>query len=299
MHSQEPILRIGEVSRRTGTAVSTLRAWERRYELLMPHRTEGGHRLYSDADVERVRAMQALLDEGWSAAAAAREVQREAAPVTRLSPLPGGDPSADLVDRLERAFDTFDAGAADTTLDDAFARFEVPAVLDHVLVPAVVWAGNGWQDDPRAIAREHFATNVLRPRLLRLLRASASISGRSCLAATPEGEQHDLGLLMASAVATSAGWRVHFLGAQTPAAALERAAAELRPAVVLVAAVDRAVGERFCADPPALADAGLVLGGAGFVPEDAERLPRAVVHQGSYADIPATLLRGANGRRAG
>lgn len=297
--NREPVLRIGEVSRRTGVAVSTLRAWERRYDLLDPHRTEGGHRLYSEADIHRVEAMQTLLDEGWSASAAAREVQRELAPVTRLAPVGGGDPTGDLVRRLQRAFTEFDAGAADTALDDAFARFEVLTVLDRILVPTMQWAGQGWQDDPRAIAREHFATNTLRPRLLRVLRASAGISGRTCLAATPEDEQHDLGLLMASVAATGAGWRVSFLGAQTPTPALERAAADLRPAVVLVAAIDRKVAAAFLDTPPQLGTAGLVLGGSGFEPTDEHRLPGAVVHEGGYGEVPASLLRGANARRVG
>ena len=105
------VLRIGEVSRRTGVAVPTLRAWERRYGLLAPARTEGGHRLYSEADVERVRGMQRLLEEGWSAAAAAREVLREPAAVTHLSSVRGGGDdgsggaATELVSRLERAID--------------------------------------------------------------------------------------------------------------------------------------------------------------------------------------------------
>lgn len=303
MPNADPVLRIGEVSRRTGIAVSTLRAWERRYDLLDPHRTDGGHRLYSDADVDRVQAMQALLDDGWSAAAAAREVQRDLAPVTRLAAVPGGaDAASAIVSRLEAAFKEFDANAADTALDDAFARFEVPSVLDDVVVPTVLWAGEGWQEDPGAIAREHFATNTLRPRLLRVLRVSPSVQGRVCVAATPEGEQHDLGLLMAAAAASSAGWHVHFLGAQTPMPALESAVAQLRPSVVMLAAVWREVAEAVLAAPPRLDGAGLVLGGAGFEPADVDRLAlpaaRAVVHRGGYRDLPATLERGANGRRA-
>jgi MerR family transcriptional regulator, light-induced transcriptional regulator len=83
------VLRIGEVSRRTGVAVPTLRAWERRYQLLDPDRTEGGHRLYGERDIDRVRAMMRLLDEGWSAAAAARQVAREPASVTPLRSIDG------------------------------------------------------------------------------------------------------------------------------------------------------------------------------------------------------------------
>jgi DNA-binding transcriptional MerR regulator/methylmalonyl-CoA mutase cobalamin-binding subunit len=289
------VLRIGEVARRTGVAVPTLRAWERRYGLLSPDRTEGGHRLYSELDVERVRAMMRLLDEGWSAAAAAREVLRTPARVTPLRPIAGdGDAAGDLVRRLEDAIERFDAAAADAAVDDVFARLQVPRALDDVLLPVLRVVGEGWEDDPRVIAREHFATNTLRPRLQRLLRAApAASTAPSLLAAAPEHEEHDLGLLAAAAVAADAGWRVRYLGARTPTTALERACADLRPDVVLVGAVFREHAERFLADAPDLGRAALALGGAGFIEADAARRPRTVVHQGSVADVVATLRRAA------
>jgi MerR family transcriptional regulator, light-induced transcriptional regulator len=287
------VLRIGEVSRRTGVAVPTLRAWERRYGLLTPDRTEGGHRLYSDRDIERVRAMLRLLEDGWSAAAAAREVVREPASVTHLRPIPGeGAASLDLVRRLEAAIDAFDGESADGVIDDVLARLQVPRALDDVLLPVLRRVGDGWQDDPRVIAREHFATNTLRPRLQRLLRTSATRSGsRRLLAATPEHEEHDLGLLAACVVAADAGWQVHYLGARTPASALARSADELRPDVVLVAAMFREHAERYLADAPDLAGAALTLGGSGFTPADAARLPGAVVHEGPLVDVVASLER--------
>ncbi|GGI03363.1 MerR family transcriptional regulator [Egicoccus halophilus] len=284
------VLRIGEVSRRTGVAVPTLRAWERRYGLLAPERTEGGHRLYRDTDVDRVRAMQRLLVEGWSAAAAAREVLREPATVTPLRPVPGfGSAALSLVERLEAAIDRFDALAADAVVDDVFARFEVPRALDEVFLPVLRRVGEGWQDDPRVIAREHFATNTLRPRLQRLLRSSARGAGRSLLAAAPEAEEHDLGLLAAAAAAADAGWQVHYLGARTPTAAMERGAEQLVPDVVLVGAVFRERAEAFLADRPSFPGAGIVLGGTGFVAADVTGLPNAVVHRGSIVDLPASL----------
>jgi MerR family transcriptional regulator, light-induced transcriptional regulator len=288
------VLRIGEVARRTGVAVPTLRAWERRYGLLSPDRTEGGHRLYGELDIERVRAMVRLLDDGWSAAAAAREVLREPARVTRLRPIAGdGDAAQDLVDRLEAAVDAFDGAAADGAVDDVFARLQVPRALEEVLLPVLRNVGEGWQDDPRVIAREHFTTNTLRPRLQRLLRTSAagSSGAPTLLAATPEHEEHDLGLLAACVVAADAGWRVHYLGARTPSGAIERAVAELRPDVVLVGAVFREHAERFLRAPPDLGTAGLAMGGAAFVDADSARITGAVVHGGAVSEVVATLQR--------
>ena len=292
------VLRIGEVSRRTGVTVPTLRAWERRYDLLTPERTDGGHRLYSEDDVGRVRSMQRLLDQGWSAAAAAREVLREPASVTPLRPVAGtGRPAEDLVHRLEAAIDGFDGPAADHVMDDVFARFDVPRALDEVVLPVLRRVGEGWQNDPRIIAREHFATNTLRPRLQRLIRAPGG-SGRTCLAAAPEGEDHDLGLLASSVVAADAGWRVHYLGARMPTAAMERSLADLQPEVLLVGAMHRKHAEAFLNDEPDLGTTAVVLGGPGFIPSDAERLRNAVVHQGPIRELASTLERALTARRS-
>lgn len=300
--SDEPsVLRIGEVSRRTGVAVPTLRAWERRYGLLAPARTEGGHRLYSDADVARVDAMQRLLEDGWSASAAAREVTRGGVvPIARLRPRGVGSATgaaADLIAQLERAIDAFDAAAADGVVDDVLARLDVPRALDEVILPVLRNVGDGWQDDPRVIAREHFATNVLRPRLQRLLRVSSRAAGRRCVAVAPEGEEHDLGLLASAVVAAEAGWRVHYLGARMPTAAVERAVAELDPEVVLVGAVTRGQAEAFLADRPVFRRAAVVLGGEGFLASDAGRLHHAVVHEGVIREVAATIDRAVLARR--
>ncbi|MFP4235809.1 MAG: MerR family transcriptional regulator [Nitriliruptoraceae bacterium] len=298
MTDDRAVLRIGEVSRRTGVAVPTLRAWERRYGLLDPQRTDGGHRLYSEQDIARVRGMQRLLDDGWSASAAAREVLREPASVTRLRPVAGsGRASDDLVSRLETAIEAFDGAAADQVIDDVFARFEIPRALDEVVFPVLRRVGEGWQDDPRIIAREHFATNTLRPRLQRLIRApSRAGAAPTCLAAAPEAEDHDLGLLAATAVAADAGWRIHYLGARMPTAALERSAQDLDPDVVLIGSMFRTHAEEFLAEQPRFGRSGVVLGGPGFLPSDASRLPGAVVHRGPIRELASTLERALTSR---
>jgi MerR family transcriptional regulator, light-induced transcriptional regulator len=292
MADERAVLRIGEISRRTGVAVPTLRAWERRYGVLAPERTDGGHRLYSERDVARVTSMRQLLDQGWQTAAAAREVLRAPAPVTPLTPVAGaGDAAGDLITRLRTAIDAFDAGGADHVLDDVLARFEVTRGLDEVILPVLREVGEGWEQDARVIAREHFATNALRPRLHRLLRSGLRAGQRTLVAAAPEHEEHDLGLLAAAVAAVDAGWRVHYLGARTPTRALERSVAELSPHAVMVGAVFREHGEAFLDDRPSLGTAAVVLGGSGFVISDVGRLAHAVVHQGAMDELATTLDR--------
>ena len=106
MESREAYLRIGELSRRTGTSPELLRAWEQRYGLLRPSRSEGGFRLYSDQDESRVLRTKALISQGLSASEAARQAL--------TPPAPGSDTDALLIDELmaelRNALDRFDEG---------------------------------------------------------------------------------------------------------------------------------------------------------------------------------------------
>src|SRR5690349_4357399 len=117
-----PLVRIGELSRRTGVGVDTLRAWERRYGLLRPQRSPGGFRLYGAGDQERVSAMKSMIDSGVSAAEAARLAVSRASRVAESGMVEGGD---DHAERLAAALDRFDEADANAILDDAIARFTV------------------------------------------------------------------------------------------------------------------------------------------------------------------------------
>lgn len=307
-------LGIGELARRTGVPVATLRAWESRYDLLDPERTGGGHRRYSEDDVARVLSVVGLVERGWAPGAAASEVRSRPAPITRLrarsSPVidtasdrtaatdatdAAGGSRVDtaiadgLAARLEAAVRDFDEAEAEAALDDAFARLGVASVLELVVSPVLRTIGEGWEDDPRLIAIEHFATAALRPRLQRLLRGARREGAPTCLAAAPEGEDHELGVLAAAAVAADAGFRVTYLGARTPARAIERRVEEQPVDVVLIGAARREAAERFLAEAPALGEARLVLGGAGFRSADAGVLPGARV-AGSLNALGATLV---------
>jgi DNA-binding transcriptional MerR regulator len=293
-----PALRIGAVARRTGVAVATLRAWESRYGVLQPCRSDGGHRLYSEDDVHRVLAVLRLTAQGWSVSAAAASVTSERSPsrlglVTDLPETtdapPRRDPTAQrLHDLLTRAVHTFDTAAAEEALDEAIARLGVAYALEDVVMPMLRDLGEGWEDDPALIAAEHFATNTLRPRLHRLLSGARSPSAPSCIAAAPDHEDHELGVLAAAAVASDLGFRVTYLGARTPASALERSIATIRPDVVLVGAITAHAARNFCASPPDVGSARLVVGGPGFNGLEDE-LPAGATHSGALSGLRRTL----------
>ena len=234
-----PLLRIGELSRRLGVSDHVLRAWENRYGLLQPVRSPGGFRLYSEADERRIRRMQAYLADGLSAAEAARAALSGDAstPPGR----PAGPPLAasagdGLSAALRQALDAFDEPAAQAVLDRLLADLSVPAVLRDVVLPYLADLGERWQRGTASVAMEHFASNVIRGRLAGLARGWGSGHGPQALLACPPGELHDMALMVFGIVLHRNGWRIGYLGANTPIEELERAIDASHPGLVVLAA---------------------------------------------------------------
>ena len=231
-------LRIGELSRRTGVAPELLRAWERRYGLLRPARSDGGFRLYSEADERRVQLMRAYLGSGLAAAEAARRAAEEAATV----PSGAENGSAELEDAartLRSALDSFAEAASQAALDRLLGGFTIETVLRDVVIPYLSDLGDRWADGEATVAQEHFAANVLRGRLLGLARGWDSGDGPRALLACAPGELHDLGLIAFGLALRRRGWRITFLGPDTPTDTLVDAARQLEPALVVVSATTR------------------------------------------------------------
>jgi len=257
-----PSLRIGELSRRVGVSPELLRAWERRYGLLEPARTEGGLRLYSAEDVRRVRVMQAHLQSGLSAAEAARLARRGEGAAE-----PADQPALQDTGELRAALDGLDAHGAHLVLDRVLGRYTLQTVLGSVILPYLRDLGDRWERGEASVVQEHFASNLLRGRLLALARGWERGAGPAALLACAPGEQHDLPLIMFGLALRAQGWRVIFLGADTPLASIAEAAAELRPALVAVSAVNAETFARERAGLAALArDFRLGLAGAGANP---------------------------------
>jgi MerR family transcriptional regulator, light-induced transcriptional regulator len=161
-----PVLRIGKLSRRLGVSDYVLRAWESRYGLLQPARSAGGFRLYTEADMLRVRQMQGHLARGLAAAEAARAVLEEDARPGRAA-RPDRLPVAavDSVGALRQALDTFDEPAAQAVFDRLVADLSLSAALREIVLPYLAELGERWQRGTATIAQEHFASNLIRGRL--------------------------------------------------------------------------------------------------------------------------------------
>jgi DNA-binding transcriptional MerR regulator len=229
-------LRIGELARRTGVATELLRAWERRYGLLAPERTEGGYRLYSDDDVRRVRRMRELLATGLSAAEAARQAAGE-------SRAPDGVERPDVAAasaELRRALEQLDDAGAHAAFDRLLADYSTRAVLADVVLPLLRELGAGWERGEISVAQEHFASNLLRGRLLGLARGWDRGSGPRAVLACPPGERHDLGLVIFGLALRELGWRITFLGADTPPDTIVDTVRRLEPEALVLAVTDTA-----------------------------------------------------------
>jgi DNA-binding transcriptional MerR regulator len=222
-------LRIGEISRRSGVAPDLLRAWERRYGLVRPTRSPGGFRLYSDDDLERVRAMQSHLAQGLAASEAASRAVSGAPADTR-------EPGEARLRQLTAALDAFDDTAANAVLDGLFAELSLEMVLAKFVLRYLDELGQRWERGEASVAQEHFASSLLRGRLLGFTRGwDRGVGPRTLLACAP-GELHDLSLLCFGLALRTRGWRVTYLGADTPLDTLKRTAAALSPRLVVLSA---------------------------------------------------------------
>ena len=230
--SGDGYLRIGELSKRSGVSPERLRAWERRYGLLLPTRSAGGLRLYSEADLDRVRVMCEYLDAGLAAAQAAglalRSGPAEAAP--SISPTA-------LREDLAAALDHFDEPRAQAILDRALAAVTVDTLLGEVILPYLRELGARWERGETSVAHEHFASSVLRGRMLGIARGWGLGMGPVALLACLPGEQHDLGLIAFGLALRSRGWRIVYLGADTPIETVEEIGGEVQPSLIVLVAV--------------------------------------------------------------
>jgi len=281
-------LRIGELSRRVGVSPELLRASEDRYGLLQPTRSAGGFRLYSDADEDRIRRMRAYQDEGLSAAEAARlalEAGNDRRPTSETPALDFGA----FAEALER----FDEPAAQAAFDRALATLSLDALLRDLLLPYLHDLGERWEAGTVTVAQEHFASSVVRGRLLGLARGWGQGAGPLAVLACAPGEHHDLALIAFGLALRARGWRIAYLGPDTPLETLRETAQSLEPRVVVVSATMPRYLSRLGNELAALGrDAPLALAGAGATPALAEAAGAALLSEDpvTEADRVATEL---------
>jgi DNA-binding transcriptional MerR regulator len=235
-------LRIGELSRRVGVTPDVLRAWERRYGLIRPHRSRSGQRLYTAADEARVRRMLGHMEAGYSASVAARLAAAPAPSTAAGVPSPAAAPGAfadlaALAGDLRDALHGLDEAGAEAALDRLLAAFALDTVLRDAVLPFLSDLGEQWARGTVSVGQEHFAAAVIAGRLHALARGWDAGVGPRAVLACPSDERHDLGLLCFALALRGRGWRVCYLGADTPTAAIEGVAAQLDAELVVLGAV--------------------------------------------------------------
>jgi MerR family transcriptional regulator, light-induced transcriptional regulator len=272
--SEPAYLRIGELSRRTGVSPELLRAWERRYALLRPERTEGGFRLYSHDDLRRVDAMRAHLARGVSAAQAAAlaSAPEDVGGGPATTPRPVDIDAADVGAALQDALDALDDTGAQAAFDDLLARYGVDSILRDVILPYLHDLGQRWASGAASVAQEHFASALLRGRLLGLARGWDQGSGPRAVLACAPGELHDLSLIVFGLALRRHGWRITYLGADTPLATVAETAGTLDPDIVVLVAIAISLDDGRDALAVLAAQRPLALAGHGVGDELAESI---------------------------
>ena len=272
---------IRTVSRLTGVPAVTLRAWERRHGIIHPTRTDKGHRLYTEGDVDRVRQVVALLERGVAvgqagallepeqrvlAADASPGIAPPRAPEPALGSGQTGDPWPGYVEGMLAGARQFDTLALDTIYNDALSLYPIDRVSQYLTRPVLERLGAEWPDQEASIAREHFFSNFLRNKLgARFHHLNALSQGPRLVAACPAGEYHDLGLLQFALAAAGQGYRLVMLGADVPEAEIAAAVHIAAGRAVLLSVSARAEPEtlaRQVATLVALTPVPVLVGGA-------------------------------------
>jgi MerR family transcriptional regulator, light-induced transcriptional regulator len=301
---------MGVVVQRTGLTPHVLRAWERRYGAVAPGRTEGGQRLYSDTDVDRLRLLKRATEGGRAIGAVAamsteevarlvgedakaREGDGGAGAAERKGP--GGEEAAGALRTCLAAAERLDGAGLRVELMRAAVRVSVWDFVAGVVHPLLVRVGELWEAGALRPAQEHVVSAAVRQVLDWLLADLAVVEdGPLLVLGTVDGELHEFGAMLAGVVATDAGWRVLYLGASLPAADLALAAERSGARAVGVSVVsqegsDAARAGRELATLRALLPEGVDLwvGGrrsAGTVPGGASRVADLDALRGKLAD---------------
>jgi DNA-binding transcriptional MerR regulator len=245
------------VVQQTGITPTTLRAWERRYGILQPDRTDGGYRLYSEHDIALLRWLKSQVDSGVNIGRAVallslRRQEAEAQPTgpassaTRFkaSPEPVVAPmhtdtrhTDAIAEELLQALHAFCETRASTILSEAFALYPVEVVTENIIVPALTTSGERCLQGATSVVQANFVASFLRQKISSMFTAySQPPSGPLAVTGSAPGEWHDIGILLVSLALRRQGWRVLYLGQNVPASQLIRDLPELKPELVCISA---------------------------------------------------------------
>jgi DNA-binding transcriptional MerR regulator len=210
-------LPIRTVANLTGINPVTLRAWERRYNLITPRRTPKGHRLYTEEDVELMKQVLDLLDQGISISQVKPLLEQTSTRQHETALAGAGDTWKDYQQKMLHAVEKFDEPMLDSTYNDALSLYPVDVVNQRLVSPLLRIVGERWKERETGIVEEHFFSVYLRNKLgARIHHLNQRSSGSLLVLACLPGEYHEIGLLLFALSAVNFGYRVLILGSNTP-----------------------------------------------------------------------------------
>ncbi len=238
------------VVRRTGLSAHVIRVWEKRYQAVVPARTETNRRLYSDEDIARLQWLQQAVQAGQSIGRIAHlptpelmklvRAEQAAAPLAQRPTAREGEEknSGEFLAQALVAVQELDAVSLEEQLVRASIVLSQRHLLEEVVQPLMERIGQMWHEGTLRVADEHMASAVVRS-FIGNLRASFQVSESAphVVATTPAGQLHELGALLATVVATSEGWNATFLGPNLPAEEIAGAAAQKEAKAVLISII--------------------------------------------------------------
>lgn len=262
---------IGTAARLAGIPPETLRIWERRYQLLEPGRTGGGHRLYGEDDVTLLRAVKRLVDAGMRiGAVAVLQHDQIRAEAVRLGPAetPVQERVSPLIEEIIEAARSLDERRVATLLDRPLLLASGEEVVQTLYLRLLQRVGDLWHEGKLSISVEHFVEKMVTARVLSVLQSTPQpAGGHLALCACPPDDRHEVGLFAAALSLKSGGFPVTILGADVPADDIADAVKSSEPSLLILAVTNqmssgtaqrvRAVLER---DP--VRRVPLILGGA-------------------------------------
>lgn len=244
---------LATVARLTGLTPDLIRVWERRYGVVNPVRGPRGARLYGSADIERLRLLSAAVRSGRSIGDVAQLANEELLALSQVSlsagqvapPTPTSSQAitrpeslSSTIDAVLAAVERFDQPRVEHLLGEALLALGASSMAELVLAPLLHEVGNRWLSGTLTVAHEHFLSAILRDLLSGVLRLRRrNVEHPEIVLATPEGEAHEFGLLLAALTLADCGLAVCYLGSSVPALELVDAARKLAAKVVALSIV--------------------------------------------------------------
>ena len=237
---------LGYVLRETGMQADTLRAWEKRYGVPSPIRSDGGHRLYTHRDIQTVRWLLKQQKEGLSISKAVQllntMLERGDDPINPMDTIQSAILlEAPAPDQLRASWidacRDYDNARANQTLSIAFANYPIKVVLSEIFQKGLYEVGDLWYKNEIRVQQEHFASEVVLRQLHALIASAyAPIRDEKILIVLPAGEEHEVAALMLALLLRYAGWDVIYLGTNVPIEKLEDTLQQIKPSLVILSA---------------------------------------------------------------